>query len=467
MKLRRPDERSLFRHADFLRLWSAETISVLGTQITVLALPTTAILVLKANPFQVGLLATMEFLPFILVGLPAGVWVDRLRRRPILIVGDLARAVILGSIPLAYAMDHLEMWHLYIAAFLTGICTVFFDVAYQSYLPSLVDREQLVDGNAKLEISRSGAQLAGPGIAGWLIQLLKAPVAILVDALSYLWSAIWVLTIRRKEPPVEVPEDGHPPIRQDIAAGLRYVWRHPLLRPIAFCTANSNLWSAMMMAVFLLFAYRQLDLSPGAVGTILAIGNVGFLIGAVVSARVAKAVGVGPAIVGSAVLFCIPGVLIPLVTQATAWPLLIIAFNIFGIGGVVYNVNQVSLRQAITPQRMQGRMNATMRFMVWGTMPIGSLVGGVLGKAIGLRPTLWVAAVGGVLSFLPPLFSPVRSLQRIPEIGGDEAGGGDGDGAGGPPGADRPARAYPDEGIAQALRDSEEGLLEPGHVPGG
>ncbi len=467
MKMRRPGERSLYRHGDFLRLWSAETISVLGTQITVLALPTTAILFLHANVFQVGVLSTMEFLPFILVGLPAGVWVDRIRRRPILIAGDLGRAAILGSIPLAYALHHLEMWHLYLAAFLTGICTVFFDVAYQSYLPALVDRDQLVDGNAKLEISRSGAQLAGPGIAGWLIQLIKAPVAIAVDALSYLWSAIWVLTIRRKEPPVEVPEDGHPPIRRDIAVGLGYIWHHPLLRPIAFCTANSNLWSSMMMAVFLLFAYNRLDLTPGEVGTILALGNVGFVVGAVVSARVAKVVGLGPAIVGSALLFCIPGVLIPLVTQPTAWPLLILAFNLFGIASVVYNVNQVSLRQAITPMQMQGRMNATMRFMVWGTMPIGSLAGGILGNRIGLRPTLWVAAVGGLLSFLPPLLSPVRSLQRIPETGGDEAGEGDGDGASGTPDADRPAREFPEDGVAAAFHDSEEGLLEPGRVPGG
>ncbi len=440
--------RSLFRHPDFLKLWSADTISQLGTQVTFLALPSAAILVLKANPFQVGLLGTMEFLPFILVGLPAGAWVDRLRRRPILIAGDLGRAVILGSIPIAYELHRLHMWHLYVAAFLAGICTVFFDVAYQSYLPSLVDRDQLVDGNAKLEISRSGAQLGGPGLAGWLIQLVKAPVAIAADAASYLWSAIWVFTIRKKEPAIEVPAEGHPPIRRDIADGLRYVWGHPLLRPIAFCTANSNLWSSMTMAVFLIFAYRSIGLSPGAVGTILVLGNVGFLLGALISSRVPKLVGIGPAIVGSAVLFSIPGVLIPLVTRETAWPLLIVAFNVFGIAGVVYNVNQVSLRQAITEHRMQGRMNATMRFMVWGTMPIGSLIGGALGNTIGLRPTLWVAAVGGLFSFVPPLLSPVRSLERIPEVAGEEV-------------PDRPLS----EDVVVAMEELDEGVVEPGHAP--
>src|SRR5262249_52924633 len=189
--------RSLWHHGDFLKLWTADSISQLGTQVTVLALPLTAILVLKANAFQVGILTAVEFLPFILVGLPAGVWVDRLPRRPILIVGDLGRAVVLGSIPIAYRLQVLHIAQLYVVAFLSGIFTVFFDVAYQSYLPSLVDRDQLVDGNAKLEISRSGAQLAGPGLGGALVQLLKAPVAILADSLSYLWSAAWVFTIRR------------------------------------------------------------------------------------------------------------------------------------------------------------------------------------------------------------------------------------------------------------------------------
>ncbi len=446
MRAPRTSDRSLLRHPDFLKLWSAETISQLGTQVTFLALPTAAILILRASPFEVGLLGTMEFLPFILVGLPAGAWVDRLRRRPILIAGDLGRAVILGSIPLAYQLHQLHMWHLYLAAFLTGICTVFFDVSYQAYLPSLVERDQLVEGNAKLEISRSGAQLAGPSVAGWLIQLVKAPVAIAADAASYLWSAFWIFLIRKHEPPVEVPEHGHPPIRRDIADGLRYVWRHPLLRPIAFCTANSNLWSSMTMAVFLIFAYRRLHLSPGAVGTILALGNVGFLLGALLSSRVAKLVGVGPAIVGSAVVFCIPGVLIPLVSRSTAWPLLIVAFNVFGIGGVVYNVNQVSLRQAITPARMQGRMNATMRFMVWGTMPIGSLIGGALGNVIGLRPTLWVAAVGGLFSFIPPLLSPVRSLEEMPQPAED-------------------VEQTPQETVAAALAAGDDGLASEGHVP--
>jgi MFS family permease len=409
--------RSLWRHADFMKLWTGETISVLGTQVTLLALPLTAIVILKANAFQVGLLSTFEFLPFILVGLPAGVWVDRLPRRAVLIAGDLLRILTLGSIPLAFELHRLHLTQLYIVAFLTGIGTVFFDVAYQAYLPSLVERDQIVDGNAKLEISRSGAQLAGPGLGGILVQLLKAPVAIAVDAASYAWSAVFVALIRRKEPAAErTSEDGtRPKMRREIAEGLHYVWRHTLLRPIAACTATANLFGSMTVALLVLFAVRKLGLSPGVIGGVLAVGNSGWLVGAFMARRMAERVGLGPTIIGSIVVASVGGVLIPLASRATAVPLLVASGFLLGLGAVIYNVNQVSLRQAITPDRMQGRMNATMRFMVWGTMPIGSFLGGVLGNAIGLRPTLWIAAIGGLLAFLPPFASPVRSLERIPD----------------------------------------------------
>ena len=407
---------SLWRHRDFMHLWSAETISQLGSQVTLLALPLAAILTLNATAFEVGALSSIEFLPFLLVGLPAGVWVDRLRRRPILIAGDVGRAMVLASIPIAYWLDVLTLPHLYAAAFLTGICTVFFDVAYQSYLPSLVERRRLTEGNAKLEISRSGAQLAGPGIAGALVQVLTAPVAIAADAVSYLGSALFVVRIRRPEPEVAATAaDERPRMRSQIMEGLRYVFGHPLLRPIAACTSLSNLFSAMILAILILFAVRELGLTAGTIGVALAVGNVGFLVGAFAADRIARRVGLGRTIIGSAVLFGLGGFAYPLATPATAVALLVVGGIIFGFGSVVYNINQVSLRQAITPGRMQGRMNATMRFVVWGTLPIGALAGGALGGAIGLRQTLWVAAVGGLLAFVPPLFSPVRSLASIPE----------------------------------------------------
>ncbi len=435
--------RSLWRHPDFMKLWTAETISQLGTQVTLLALPLTAILILKASPFQVGLLGTVEFLPFILVGLPAGVWVDRLRRKPILIAGDLGRVAALASIPIAYELGVLHIGQLYVVAFVTGVLTVFFDVAYQSYLPSLVERDQIVDGNAKLEISRSGAQLAGPGMAGALIEILKAPVAILADAISFLGSAIFVFLIRKPEPPVErhSTDGSKPKMRSEILVGLRYVWRHPLLRPIAFCTATSNFFGYIAQAVLLIFVVRQLGLSAGEVGLAFSIGNIGFLLGAFVSGRVARIVGLGRTIVGSAMTFGLAFLPVPLATSDSIFPILVLTMLIGGFANVLYNVNQVSLRQSITAERMQGRMNATMRFMVWGTIPLGSFVGGVLGGVIGLRPTLWVAAIGTLLAFVPPFLSPVRKLERIPDMPSKEP------------------------GVAEALATTGDGLVEPVEVP--
>lgn len=404
-----------------MKLWSAETVSQVGTQVTMLALPLTAIGLLHASAFEVGLLTTMEFLPFLVVGLPAGVWVDRLRRRPILIAGDLARAAILGSIPLAYGLGVLHIVQLYLVAFLTGVCTVFFDVSYQSYLPSLVDREHLVDGNAKLEISRSGAQLAGPGIAGALIQLLKAPVAIVVDAVSYLGSAAFIFLIRRSEPAPHPHPDGEAPrMRTQIAEGIRYVVHDKYIGPISACTGISNLFSSMAFAMLILFARKKLELSPGDIGIIFALSNIGFLLGAFLARPVADRFKIGPTIIGSVAIGSMAAFLIPLATKSNAWVMLIAAMFVFGLGGVIYNINQVSLRQAITPDRMLGRMNASVRFIVWGTMPIGAFIGGILGNTIGLRPTLWISAIGGSFCFLPPLLSPVRHLKEIPDVDPNE-----------------------------------------------
>ena len=412
--------RSLWRHVDFMKLWTGETVSQVGTQITLVAYPLTAILVLHAGAFEVGLLTTLEFLPFILFGLPAGVWVDRLPRRPVLIAGDLLRFGSLGSIPLGKALGFLTIEQMYVVAFLTGIGTVFFDVAYQAYLPSLVDRDQLVDGNAKLEISRSSAQLAGPAIGGFLVQLVTAPIAILADAISYLWSAAFVGWIRRAEPPIEVPATGHPKMRSDIRDGVRYVWRHPLLRPQAFCTGTANLFGYMIMAILVLFAVRDLGLKPGVIGLIFGVGSVGALIGAFLVRRAVDLLGIGPAVIASIALAGAANFLVPLATRSTGLIMLFGAMFFTGFGSVIYNSNQVGLRQAITPRHMQGKMNATMRFMVWGTIPIGSFVGGVLGKTVGVRPTLWIGAIGGMLAVVPLLLSPVRSLARIPEEGQPE-----------------------------------------------
>ena len=406
----------LWRHSDFLKLWSAETISQLGSQVTGLAFPLVAIITLDVSAFEVALLGVVEFLPFILVSLPAGVWVDRLPRRPILIAGDFGRAVLLASIPIAYAGGWLTIWHLYVAGFLFGVLTVFFDVAYQSYLPALVDREHLVEGNSKLEISRSGAQLAGPALAGALIQALKAPVAVLVDAVSFLASGIFVLTIRSREEPPERTEGRRSPfagMRSELSEGLHYVLGHRYLRWIAASTATFNFCSNVMWAIFLVYAVRSLGLSPGQIGLIFAIGNIGYLVGAITANRVARQLGVGRTIVAGAAAG-VAALLVPLAPESSPIPFLIASQLVISFGLPLYNITQVSYRQAITPERLQGRMNSVMRFIVWGVMPLGTLLGGAIASAIDLRAAIWVGAVGMSLAFLPVLLSPVRTLRAMP-----------------------------------------------------
>jgi MFS family permease len=410
--------RSLLRHRDFVKLWTAETISVFGTQITLLALPLIAATTLNVTPFEFGLLGAIEFLPFILLSLPAGVWVDRMRRRPIMIVGDLVRAVALLSIPIAFALDGLTIWQLYIVGFINGCATVFFDVAYQSYLPAVVDRDQIIDGNSKLETSRSAAFIVGPGIAGFLIGAISAPFAILVDSVSFVVSALFLGVIRKEEPKPERQVDEHgneASMRSEIAAGLRYVLGHRHLRAIAATTGSSNFFSNILFAVLLLYLVRQLQFTPELIGVAFSIGAVGFLIGALLAGRIGNGFGVGPTIVASSFVFGPAALLIAIAPTDLAFAFVAASIFINSLGGAIYNINQVSFRQAITPGSMQGRMNATMRFIVWGTIPIGGVVGGFLGGTIGLQATIWVAAIGGLFVFLPVLLSPVRSIRDMPE----------------------------------------------------
>jgi MFS family permease len=406
----------LWRHPDFLRLWSGETISLFGSQVTLLALPLTAVLVLKASPAEMGLLAAVEFLPFLVLSLFAGVWVDRLHRRPILILADLGRGLLLGSIPLAYFFNLLSIELLYGVGLLTGVMTVFFDVAYQSYLPSLVERDQLVEGNGKLAVSSSVAQITGPGVAGALVQLVTAPVAIFIDAVSFFASAFFISLIKKPEIKETQPDTGKHNIWQEIGEGLRVVFGNPVLRSIAGCTGTTNLFGNIAWVVLTLYLVNELKLEPAVIGIIYAVGSVGSLLGALIASWVARRFGLGLTIIGSAAVGFVY-FLIPLAEGAGPGviPLLIGAMFSNSFSGTVYNINQVSLRQAITPDRLQGRMNASMRFVVWGTIPLGSLVGGFLGETLGLRNTLWIGAVGTTLGFLWVLLSPVRHLREQPK----------------------------------------------------
>ncbi len=402
------------RHSDFRRLWAADALSQAGTQVTVIALPLLLIKVLDAGPFEVGLLTTFEFLAFLLIGLPAGVWVDRVRRRNVLFVADLVRGLLFGSLPVAWALDLLTLTQVYVVALLAGACTVFFDVAYQSYLPHLVGREHLVEGNAKLQGTQSVAQVAGPTIGGVLVQALTAPYAILVDAVSFLWSAAWILSIRSRELRPERAPDRH--LGREMREGLAFVFGHRLLRAIAACTATGNLFMTMGMTAFvvLLADQAQLDLSAGTIGLLFSASAIGGLLGALLARRVAGWLGQGPTLWISTAVAAPAMLAMPIVQRG--WLLWLVAAGsvVIGVTLVVYNITQVSFRQLLCPERLLGRMNATIRFAVWGTIPIGSLLGGILGATIGLRPTLWVAVGGTALSFLPIFFSPLRTMRELP-----------------------------------------------------
>ncbi|HZI12476.1 MAG TPA: MFS transporter [Myxococcus sp.] len=407
---------SLWRHGDFLKLWSAYALSLVGSQVTFIALPLTAILLLEATPLQVGILTALGYLPFLFIGLPAGVWVDRLPRRPILIITDFGRALFLLAIPLAYSLDALSLGLLYPLVFINGVLTVFGDIAHHAFLPSLVERNQIIEGNTKLQMAYSTAQLAGPSLGGLLVKALSAPVAIVLDAASFVVSALLLLRVKRQEPAPDVDAKQRPPMRQEMKEGLSYVLRHPLLRPLVICMACANLFDmfGMVKAILPLYAVRELRLSAAEFGVVLAVANTGALFGTLINHRLVRRWGLGPTLTGASFLPGLAVLLLPLATEATAVGVLAVALALAGFGVALFNVNQISLRQQLTPASLQGRMNATVRFLIWGTIPAGAFLGGLLGGSLGLKPTLLIAGVGSLLSSLPLVQSRLASLHELP-----------------------------------------------------
>ena len=418
---------SLWRHGDFRKLWTAATVSVLGSQVTLIAVPYIALTMLHASVFQVSLLAAVEMLPFLLLTLPAGAWLDRVRRRPVLIAADFGRAVVLLSIPVAYVAGAMSIWQLFIVAFVTGTFSAFFDVADQSFLPALIDREDLVEGNGRLQVSYSAAQIGGPTLAGNLIQIVAAPLAIAADALSFFISGGLIGLIRKREdkPDRMLDAAGRPTsLRAEISSGLRYVLGNRYLRSIAGCTGTSNLFGAALFGVFPVLIWRELNLPPAFFGTVVGLASFGFLAGAALSGRLPRRFGLGPTIIVSAALSSPAFLLLTLTPARLEWAAvtLFAGWSVLGFTQVVYNVAQISLRQSITPLAMQSRMNATMRFIVWGTIPIGSLMGGLLATLLPVRLALVIVALGSFASVPWVLFSPLRSLREMPEeVGVDRA----------------------------------------------
>jgi MFS family permease len=405
----------LWRQPDFLKLWAGQTVSLVGSQVTILALPLTAVLLLRASPLQVGILGAAQFLPYLLLTLFAGLWVDRRRRRPVLIMADLGRAGLVGLIPLLAVLGWLRMDALYGIALLLGALTVLFDLAYQSYLPALVERAQLVEGNSKLQVSASVAEIGGPGLAGLLAQVVSAPGALLVDALSFLVSVLSLALIHQPEPAPAAPPKRQR-LRRELAEGLRLTFGNRYLRALACEAATSNGFGEAIITLFVLYAVRELGIGPGRLGLILATGSVGALVGSATAEALGRRFGVGPTIVGSMLLACIPLLLVPLAggPPLVEALLLVLAFFLSGCGLALSNVQVISLRQTITPDHLLGRVNASYRLVVTGAIPLGALFGGLLGGAIGLRLTLLVAAVGVACAPLWVIFSPVPTLRELP-----------------------------------------------------
>jgi MFS family permease len=411
----------LYRDADFRRLWAAQTVSRFGSQVSQLALPLVAVLSLHSSAFRVSLLGAIEMLPFLLFALPAGAWVDRVARRPVLIGADVGRALTLGTHPLAAAVGHVTYVQLCVVGFVAGTLTVCFDVSYQSYLPALVDREHLVDANAKLELSNSGSQIAGPGLAGLLVQWLTAPYAIAADAVSFVWSALLVGRIEAREevdPPLEQRN-----LAREILDGLRYLVTDARWRAMATFVAVFNLGTGITGPLILVFAVRRLGLSAGQLGLTFSLGNIGWLVGALVARRVAILLRLGPALFTAALLGGLPFFLVPLATPHVAIPLLVAAQAVTALSIVVFNINGISLYQTHVPPRMLGRMNASRRWIVWGIIPIGSVLGGALAAAIGLRTTLFVGAAISTVAAAALLAKPILSLATVD---GDARAAGDG-----------------------------------------
>ncbi len=413
--MRRPTG-GLWSHPDFLKLWTGQSISELGSQVSQLAIPWLAAVELHASPLAFSLLGVLGFLPFILFALPAGVWVDRLRRRQILIVGDSARAALLALIPILWAAGVLQIWHLLVLEFVIGIFTVFFDVAYQSYLPALIEREHLIDGNSKLQLTVSIAQVGGPTVSGTLIAAITAPYAIVVDAVSFAISSVFMIGMKHRENlPRQDAAEPRPHMWPLVKEGLGWVVGNRNLRAIAGCTGTSNFCSGLMFSIVILYMVRVLHLSSIQAGAVFAVGSAGSIAGALLANRLGKKFGVGSAIVFMAVIFSFGGLAYPLAPKSFPLPLLMAGQLLFGFSAVAYNILQVSYRQAITPERLQGRMNAAMRWIVWGTIPLGTLAGGAIAQATSLHIAIWVGAVLGTPVFLWVLLSPLRSIKEMPE----------------------------------------------------
>lgn len=406
--------RGLWGNTHFLTFWLGETVSLFGSQVTLVALPLTAVLVLHVNAEQLGLLRTLEWLPYIPFPLLLGVWVDRRRRRPLMIGANIVRACLIGLIPLLSVIHLLHLSPLYIIAFCTGVCTVLFDLCWQSFVPVMVPKEDLIEANSKIAASAAAAEVGGPGIAGVLVQLLTAPLALFADSMSFLLSVLSLLLIRKPEPLVEKTHHAH--WFKEITEGLRLMFRNPYIRTLTLQASAWNFFFAILDTIFLLYALRELGFSPSLLGFIYATGAIGGLLGSALATVLMKRFHLGIVICATFTLGSVPFLLLSAVTGPHSVVLMVCVTVFFLVRTAlgIYTVVSISLRQAVTPHSMMGRVSASTRVLTYGATTFGALVSGFLGAAIGLRSSLLVAGCGFIVALLPIFFSPLLRLKAMP-----------------------------------------------------
>jgi MFS family permease len=408
---------TLWRNRDFLKLWIGQAISQTGSRISREGLPLTAVLVLGATPLQMGYLSGAGAAGVLLFGLFAGAWADRLRRRPVMIGADIGRALLLASVPIAALTGRLTMAHLYAVTAMTGILTVWFDISYQAYLPALVDRENLVEGNSRLAMSEATAEVIGPGMTGVLVQILTAPIAIALDAVSFVVSALSLTSIQKREPaPVRLPGEN---ITAEILAGLRFSWNNPVLRPLLLRTATASFFVGFITSIYMVFAIRELKLTPALLGIVISIGGFSSLFGAWINERLVRTLGFGRTLILAAAATGLPALLPALARgSVAACAAFLAAGQIFDMTWTISNINEVSLRQAVAPAAVLGRVNSAMLMLFRGLLPAGALAGGILAQHEGMRISMLTGALGVPLSVLWIVFSPIRKIDALAEMEG-------------------------------------------------
>jgi MFS family permease len=402
----------LRENANFRRYFIGQAVSLVGDQITLIALPLTAVLALRASAGQMGALTTIALVPNLIFSLHAGSWVDRRAgRRQVMLVTDILRGLLIATVPIAYALGHLTWLHLYIVAFGTGTLAVFFYVAYGGFFQTIVHREDYVAANSLTHGSRAFSFLAGTSLGGVLVQLLRGPYALVIDAFSYVWSAFFMSRVDAPDPPVAEHAEG------GVLAGARWIRGNAIIRAELLGVATLNLFNFMYFALFLLYATRSLHVRPATLGVVLGVASVGTLIGSFVTGRIARRIGLGPAFLIGCFLFPAPLVLVP-AARGPHWLVVAMLFTaefVSGFGLMLLDILAGAMSAAIVPPRLRSRVSGAFMVVNNGVRPCGTALGGLLGTTLGLRPTLWIATVGALAGMLWLLPSPIRTLHDVPE----------------------------------------------------